>query len=502
MTSRRSLAVASVCAALLAGCGAVDTQTDALDRLKPCTSEQGPLDAYCGSVEVWEDREAETGRRISLKVVVLAGARRNEHPDPLFFLAGGPGLGAAQVSSEIQRSFRPLLADRDMVFVDQRGAGESNSLACDLDDDDSLAADPQRFYRLLRECMEGFDADLRLYTTPIAMDDLNEVREFLGYERVNLYGGSYGTRAAIAYLRRYPETVRSVVLDGVAPPDLILPQYFARDSQRAWDLLIADCNADPACADAFPNLAARFEQLLSRLDADPERVTLTHPRTGKREVVTVDRRLVSLIVFDALYTSETAATLPFLIDRATEGDYSGLLALSSVGVSAGVEISLGMRYSVICAEDAPRATPAALVREAAGTFGRAALAEMFLEPCKFWPRGEVPGDYYEPFVAETPALLLSGRLDPVTPPQWAEQIVEQWPNARHIVAPGIGHGAATHGCLMRLIREFLNEPNPEGLDASCVETLRRRPFFLGYAGPVQPSPAAHPRGGASRGERP
>lgn len=279
MIRHRMLAIALVGAALLAGCGTLKTKRDALDLLKRCTSKQGPLDGYCGTVDVWENREAKTGRRIKLKVVVLPGARRGENPDALFYLAGGPGLAATKEASGIQQMFRPVLTDRDIVLVDQRGTGESNSLACEPEEGEPLGADLEAAVRLLRGCMERFDADLRLYTTPIAMDDLDQVRESLGYGRINLYGASYGTRAAISYVRQHRETVRSVVLDSVAPPDMILPLYFARDSQRAFDQLTAACAADPSCAQAFPNLADRFEQLLARLDRKPERVTMTHPST-------------------------------------------------------------------------------------------------------------------------------------------------------------------------------------------------------------------------------
>jgi pimeloyl-ACP methyl ester carboxylesterase len=481
VTRYRVLATAVTFGALLAGCGAVKTQTDALDLLKRCTSKQGPTDGYCGTVEVWENRQTQTGRRISLKVVILPGARRGENPDPLFYLAGGPGQGAADMASDVQQLFRPVLTDRDIVLVDQRGTGESNSLSCEPKEDEPLSADLEAVLRLLRGCMEGFDADLRLYTTPIAMDDLNQVRESLGYGRINLYGASYGTRAAIAYVRRHPETVRSVVLDSVAPPEMILPLYFARDSQRAFEQLTGACAADPGCAQAFPNLEDRFEQLLARLDRNPERVTVTHPRTGKPEQVTFDRLTISAIVFNALYLPETSAMLPFLIHRATEGDYTGLLALSTAGVGAVDGMSLGMRYSVICAEDAPRVNDETIARETGGSFARA-----FLKPCEFWPRGELPADYYTPFSSEAPTLILSGEFDPVTPPVWGEQIAKQWRNTRHVVVPGIGHGAAMRGCMMRVLRRFLNDVNPAGVDASCAATLHRRPFFLSYAGPAAP----------------
>ena len=317
-----------------------------------------------------------------------------------------------------------MLADRDIVLVDQRGTGESNSLACEPADGEPLGTDLEAVDRLLRGCMERFDADLRLYTTSIAMDDLNQVREWLGYGNINLYGGSYGTRAAIDYVRRHGETVRNVVLDSVAPPNMILPLYFARDSQRDFDALDAACAADRGCAGAFPDLTVRFEQLLARLDRKPERVNLAHPRTGKPEQVTFDRLLVSAIVFNALYLPETAAMLPLLIHRATQGDYTGLLALSSVGVGGIEGMSLGMRSSVLCSEDAPRVNDARIERETRGTFAGAALAKAFLKPCDFWSRGKVREDFHAPFASDAPTLILSGEFDPVTPPVWGEQIAK------------------------------------------------------------------------------
>ncbi|HYP08718.1 MAG TPA: alpha/beta hydrolase [Bryobacteraceae bacterium] len=484
MIRYRVLTSAWACVVLLAGCGTIKTRTDTLDRLKRCTSNEGPLDGYCGTVEVWENRQAKTGRRIRLKVVVLPGARRADNPDPLFFLAGGPGQAATREVAQIQQAFRPVLADRDIVLVDQRGTGGSNSLACEPQEDEQLKADPEAAMHLLRGCMKRFNADLRLYTTAIAMEDLNQVRESLGYGRINLYGASYGTRAAITYVKQHPETVRSVVLDSVAPPSMILPLYFARDSQRAFDQLIAACAADAACAGAFPNLADRFQQLLARLDRKPERVTVAHPRTGKPEQVTFDRLTISGIVFTALYLPETAAMLPLLIHRATEGDYTGLLALNWAGIGAVEGLSAGMRYSVICAEDAPRLNEEMILRETAGTFAGAALVKAFVKPCEFWPRGEVPERYHAPFASDAPTLIVSGQFDPVTPPVWGEQIAKQWRNTKHVVVPGIGHGGAMRGCMMRVVRKFLNEANPAGVDASCAETLRRRPFFLSYAGPT------------------
>jgi pimeloyl-ACP methyl ester carboxylesterase len=336
---------------------------------------------------------------------------------------------------------------------------------------------------LFRQCLDGYDADPSLYTTPIAMDDLDEVREYLGYERINLYGGSYGTRAAIVYVRRHGDRVRSVVLDGVAPTDMALPLYMSRDGQRALDLLFADCESDAGCGAAFPDLRGRFARLLDRLDASPETRSIVHPRTARPEEITVNRMLLSGIVFGALYSPEASSMIPFLIDRAVAGQYEGLIALGSLSEGAADQISMGMRYSVVCAEDAPLIDAETLSRETADTFMGQTTADMFLRPCEFWPRGEVPEDYYEPFPADVETLILSGQLDPVTPPTWGERIARQWPNSRHIVVPGIGHGVAVRGCTMQMVRRFYDEGTARNLDAECVGRLHRMPFFLGYSGP-------------------
>ena len=334
-----------------------------------------------------------------------------------------------------------------------------------------------------RACLEGYDADAKLYTTSIAMDDLDDVRRFLGYGAINIYGDSYGTRAALVYLRRHEEHVRTVVLDGVAPPDMRLPLYMPRDGQRALDLLIADCEADAACKERFPDFGRNVASVFERLDVKPPLVRLVHPRTGEAAEVTVKRELVASIVMSALYSPLLSSLLPNLLERAGDGDFQGLVALASIGEQAAKHMSQGMFFSVVCSEDAPRITPEQIERESAGTFLGGRSSQMRLEPCEFWPKGEVIQEYYEPVVADAPVLILSGKLDPVTPPVWGERVLEHLPNARHIVVPGTGHGTLGQGCVSRLVREFLDNANAGELDAGCVEQVRRPPFFVNNVGP-------------------
>ena len=183
------------------------------------------MDAYCGTFKVYENRATKQGRQIDLNIVVLPALRADSQPDPLFFLAGGPGQGAAKLAKTVRTIFQRVQNDRDIVLVDQRGTGKSNPLDCNSDDDSLQAfmeTNEQALERL-KACQAKYDADLTLYTTPIAMDDLDDVRAFLGYEKINVYGGSYGTRAALVYMRQHGDRVRSTILDGVAPPDMRLP---------------------------------------------------------------------------------------------------------------------------------------------------------------------------------------------------------------------------------------------------------------------------------------
>lgn len=470
----------------LGAAGCASRQADsAIDRLHPCTSDEGPTDAYCGSLRVFENRETGQGRTIDLQIVVLPALGSDAHPDPLFFLAGGPGQGAAQMARPLRDIFRRLQAARDIVFVDQRGTGKSNPLNCAPASDslrDLNEADEASFARL-RACLQTYNADPRLYTTPIAMDDLDQVRAHLGYDRINIYGGSYGTRAALVYLRQYEAHVRAVVLDGVAPTDMRLPLFFARDAERALGKLFADCEADPTCRSRHPDLAGRTRRLVRRLEVGPVRVRLTHPRTGLAEDVTVNAAFVANILVGALYSPVTASLIPELVARAEGGDFQGLLALALVNETAGENMSLGMQLSVICAEDYPRITPEDVARESADTLFAGHLLTARLKACEFWPRGTVSPGYYAPVASPVPVLILSGDLDPVTPPSWGEATSRQLPNARHLIVPGTGHGALTTGCGARLVRTFIERGTAEALDTSCLDGLKRPPFFLTPAGP-------------------
>ena len=483
--SLRIGALLTAAALLAAGCGANQT-VQAIDRLKPCTGDDTPVDAYCGSLKVFENRETRQGRQIDLNIVVLPALSSDPRPDPLFFLAGGPGQGAAKMAKPLREAYRRVQTDRDIVLVDQRGTGKSNPLNCESNDDSLKAVmeTVEAGLERLKKCMAGYDADLKLYTTTIAMDDLDDVRAFLGYDRINVYGGSYGTRAALVYMRQYGDRVRTAILDGVAPPHMRLPLHFPRDAQRAFDLLIADCESDKGCRAKYPNLSVRFRALLERLEAKPPLVNVTHPRTGEEGQIRLEARLVANVVVAALYSPLASALIPAILVRAEENDFQGMLALAGLGDSgAEPNMSIGMQLSVICAEDAPRVTAEDTKQESAGSMFGSYVMRAQQQACAFWPRGTVAESFYAPVAADIPTLVMSGEIDPVTPPVWGEDVARHLPNSRHLVLPGTGHTAGGTGCGLRIIRGFIEKGTVEGLDTSCASALTRPPFFVSPAGP-------------------
>ena len=292
MLSRALVAVLAIL--VLSGCNQTQA-VPAIDRLKPCTGYDTPVDAYCGTLKVYENRATRQGRQIDLNIVVLPALRSDAQPDPLFFLAGGPGQGAAKLAKAVREIFQRVQNDRDIVLVDQRGTGKSNPLDCN-DDDDSLQAFTQtneQMLERLKACQAKYDADLTLYTTPIAMDDLDDVRAFLGYDKINVYGGSYGTRAALVYMRQHGDRVRAAILDGVAPTNMRLPLYFPRDTQRAFELLAKDCARRRGLQQGLSEPArahARADRSAGEEPADRQGHASAHRRDGRRQ----DRRARSL----------------------------------------------------------------------------------------------------------------------------------------------------------------------------------------------------------------
>lgn len=449
--------------------------------LRPCTVAGVAEQVQCGAHEVYEDRHGRSGRRISLNVVVLPARTSPAAPDPLFVLAGGPGEAATNMAAFMASEFPALREHRDVVLVDQRGTGQSNRLQCDLGSLDArLHAVMTMDVRTdaIRACRTSLEehADLRFYTTPLAMDDLDDVRAALGYERINLYGGSYGTRAAFVYMRQHPARVRSVVMRAIAPVDMRAVLPAARHGQRALDGLIAACGGDPACARAYPRIAADLSAVLTRLGEAPIEVPVP-AASANRDTIRVTRDLFAGALPFLLADPQGASIVPLLIHRAHEGDFTPFIAaVSPVATGYTRFLSLGMALSVLCAEDGAAIDAASISQETAGTFLGEHRVRNQLAACREWPRGAIPVGYYEPVASRVPVLMISGEHDPIDGLDLAERAVRLLPNAMHVIIPGGTHQPQFPGCLRDLMQEFVARGSAAGLDAACVAEIRRPPF--------------------------
>jgi len=473
---RRTLYLLLAAAALLLNGCRPGTGTRA-DGLQPCRLNGVEREILCGVVTMPENPDAPARGTVDVHFAVVPAVARNARPDPIFVLAGGPGQAAGRVIGQTMPIFAELNARREIVFVDQRGTGRSNALDC-RDDDASLATmlDPSQHLDRLKRCLTELHGDVHQYATWIAVGDYDAVRRKLGADRINLWGGSYGTRVALEYLRRYPQRVRTMVLDGVAPPDMALPTAFSVDADAALAALVSACTADAPCRERFPDLEARIEALLARAH-DGFDVVVTHPLTGKAQPLHVDRRLLASLLRVPLYVPSLSSVLPYGLAAAASGDFSPLVALSAaVNGRAFENFALGMHFAVVCAEDLPRIGAKERAAAAHTRFGNT-FADIYAEICKDVPTRPVPEAFYQVPRAEVPVLILSGGFDPATPPRHGAAVAARLGNARHIISPYLAHGLSAQACAPRLITRFIRTASFEDLDAGCLEKLPLAAFF-------------------------
>jgi len=485
----RMLTAGSLCAAALAAAGADAAEGDRGAALGMETCELVvPGTALstvgqCGWLEVPENPAEPEGRRIDIRVARIPARGRVTEPDPLVFFAGGPGQAATETWPVVAYALRKVNENRDILLVDQRGTGQSNALKCpEIELAEALAADWDALARSTRECLDSLDADPRFYTTTIAMHDIDAARAALGYQKVNLYGGSYGTRAAQVYLRLFPDRVRTIVLDGVVPQTLALGSEHAAKLDQSIYRVLAACDEDPDCGAAFPDTGRKLGELAERLEQNPAEVSLEHPTSGEPLTFTFDRDVLASSLRFLSYSSDTQAMLPLLIHEAYEQRRYDRLASQMLIAASGLQqmISQGMELSVSCAEDYPwfpqRPEPNAYL------MGELMTRAVGIQ-CGIWPRGEVPEGFHEPVSADVPVLLLSGELDPVTPPEYGDEVALHFPQALHLVAPGQGHIVTTRGCVGDLVSQFIIEAGFAALDTSCLAQMRATPYFISLTGP-------------------
>ncbi|MGK7311479.1 MAG: alpha/beta fold hydrolase [Candidatus Longimicrobiales bacterium M2_2A_002] len=440
--------------------------------------------ARCGSVAVAEDPSDPAGRRLALNVVVLdaRGPDSVRVPDPVFVLDGGPGLAATRAVEWVARDLAVVLETRDVVLVDRRGTGESNALDCPAASPSPGLADRRSVHPRERaaECRRSLEgrADLTKYTSPFAVDDLDAVREALGYERINLYGGSYGSREAFEYMRRHGAHLRSGAVFAVTPQHRPALLRSPATAELALQRLIDDCMADRECRTAYPDLRTELRAVVERLSAEPAPFTV--PRDGGGvDTLALTRTRFGAVVRTLLLSPAGGAQVPYLISLSHGGDYQrvgGLYARLAGQTEAAA--SRGLFLSVVCAEEARLLTRQEVRAAAEGTFWGPGWPESVMDQCEEWSAGELPPGWHEPPEGDTPFLLMAGWLDPIAAPAWAAELTRWMPNARRVLVREGHHNFPLGACGREALARFYDTADPFALDAGCIAGTERPPFLV------------------------
>lgn len=446
------------------------------------------IKARCGVLLRHEDPDNPDSPMLELFVAVVPALSLEPEPDPFVPVAGGPGQASSEFYAAYRSAFEKVRRNRDILLLDQRGTGRSAVMNCEAEEDIIEG----RFSReqtlaVTEDCLAKLPHDPRFFTTSVAVRDLEALREALGYARLNLYGISYGSRVAQHFLRRYPESTRTVILDGVVPPQMALGPAIAIEAQNALDAIFDRCAESAACGERFPDLREDFSMLEAELNDAAVTVTLPNPLSGKPEEIQFGPQEMAAALRLLSYHPNSVALVPLLINEAIRGNFAPLAAqFMMISESVSDALSIGMHNAVVCTEDAPWFSGERI--------GRDALDATYLGPvqldaleaiCSIWPAGILDQDFKTPVASNLPVLLLSGELDPVTPPRYAELAAIDLGNARLLTGRRQGHGQAPRGCMPDIIADFVETANGLELDAGCYDRVHAMPFFLDFSGPAK-----------------
>lgn len=454
------------------------------------TTQYRERKVQCAWFEVAENPVLADGKQIALFIVRLPAMRAAKAPlDPLLMIAGGPGQAASEAYLFADQTYSPLAKNRDFYLIDQRGTGHSNNLGCQdiVDAADWIGADlnAAKVETITAECLAGLAGDMAQYTTENTVRDFERARAALGVRQWNLLGVSYGTRVSTHYMRRYPSSVRTAILDGVVPPEGVLGTEIAVRSQNTLDALLSRCANDPACHQAMPNLKQELADLFKQLDSQPEMFTYEDFTSGLMEKITFSRGHLELLLRLYLYNPHSLAILPpMLHEAALNQNYAPLARASRLVIqSMGQSLAMGLHNSVMCTEEVPHFELTEALREQnTNSYMGMNIVSQLQAICRVWPKEKVADDFRAPLVSAIPTLLLSGEFDPITPPSYAESAKKHLSNARHLMLQGQGHGVSGVGCTPNLLAHFVAEASVTDLNVECLSRVSASPLFINFNG--------------------
>jgi len=450
--------------------------------LENCHVDGIKAQVQCGKLQVPEDYSDVDGESIMINFVVLPAIDDTDNKTPLIFLAGGPGQAAAELAAGLTNAFYEIRKTRDLILIDQRGTGLSHPLQCEKAAEQNVyALTPEDFTgQDIKDCLKELTGDLSQYNSENAIRDFEAVRIALGHEQINIYGGSYGTRAGLIYLRMFPDSLRSVVLDSVGPVEVPIG-LFGQSSARSFNLLLTNCQKEPSCQQAFPQLEQEFKALLTRLEKAPIQVSIPHPRLGTQTSFVISKAKLLGTIRSQLYTVATRSLVPLTIHEAFLGNYMPLAGLVAQ-TEGGQGIYIALLFNITCSEDYPRISIKDFAQDANNNFGGDDSHFSFKMVCPLWPKYNPSDTFYNPVVADVPTLILSGDLDPVTPPSNGDYSAKTLPNSHHVIVKNAAHTVAMNTCASDLINEFLTSLSPKQLDESCLDDIPNESFMSNLNG--------------------
>jgi pimeloyl-ACP methyl ester carboxylesterase len=453
-------------------------------KIEPCFIEGLDEEVLCGTYEVMENRKVRKGAKMRLNFIILPAWTTHPAPDPVFIFSGGPGQGSAALADYYAQNYEKLRRERDIVLVDQRGTGQSNPLHCQrIGDPDSAQTYLQDMFpeEYVKNCRKELEkkANLRHYDSTTAMQDIDDLRTALGYERINIIGSSYGAYTGIVYMKYFPERVRSAFLSHVAMPNWTYSGSIAPHTEVALERLLSDCASDPDCAADYPLLRQQLGQVLDRLKQGPVTVPIVNPIKGNPENVIFTYNNFIHGVRSMLYNTWRSMWIPAFVHWASGGNFSPV-AEYTAGYLWGINRDLkdGMFLCVTCTETIPYIDYSEARAMAQGTFMGTYRLEQQKNACDWWVRGEHPDDFHQMYVMEIPTVILSGEIDPVTPPQYGEEFASYLPNSLHVVIPNAAHEFRTvwEDGFDDVVSQFISQGSVDGLDVNCVDQHVRPPF--------------------------
>ncbi|MBE8168798.1 MAG: alpha/beta fold hydrolase [Shewanella sp.] len=431
----------------------------------------------CGSIKVAENPNKPDGKQIDIYYAVIPAIKPANPQEAMLAIAGGPGQSALDNAVGFDRMLGKVRAQRDILLIDQRGTGRSNQLNCEADDINALTYNDDNVDAAAetKKCLQTIDSDITQYGSEQALTDFEAVRQHLGYQKLHIYGVSYGTRMAQLYMRDYPKSIATVTLDGVVP---MQQSVFAISDaiERATQLMIKDCKQSNNCNKQFPELQQALDNVDAQLATTPYKGMVSDPYTGVKTELVLTRGKFQTSIRLALYNTSTRALLPHAIYQASRGDMQAMLGLYSLSIGS-LDLAMGMHASVVCGEDLPRITDKIRTQMQATYTGKTMLKGIE-ETCEIWKIPAVDSSFSEPINSDIPTLLLSGEIDPATPPAWGDLATVKLTNSLHLVAPYATHNVAAQSCANQLIADLVTTSTVKDIDGSCLDKDVSRSFYL------------------------